>query len=108
AASAGEKVDFNQGDQLDVDPEDGNDVIALKAALLALRSGLSGRPADAALINVGAVAMLNPPPRARPEPRPAPDARVGAVTLQQPNPALGGSGVRRTFKDLKTEQEKRE
>ena len=108
AAATGEKVDFNQGDQLDVDPEDGNDVIALKAALLALRNGLSDRPAEAALVNLGAVALLNPPPRARREPRPEPDAKAGAVTLQQPNPALGGSGVRRTFKESKTEQEKRE
>ena len=63
SAAAGEKVDFNQEDQLESDPEDGNEVIALKAVLLGFRNELRDRPADAALVNVGAVAMLNPPPR---------------------------------------------
>jgi hypothetical protein len=151
SAAAGEKVDFNQEDQLDADPEDGNEVIALKAVLLGCRNELRDRPADAALVNVGAVAMLNPAPRGsrgqrggdnggkrdagkqesgkqedgkdlakvvaeaanepipdRREPRPPADAKIGAVTLQQPNPALTGFGARRAFNALKTEGEKRE
>jgi hypothetical protein len=114
----------------------------LKAALLGVRNDLSDKPADAALVNVGAVTMLNPPPRGmsprrrqdaakespppasdvakiaaqvanepppeRSEPRPPADAKVGAITLQQPNPALGGFGARRAFKALTTDQEKRE
>jgi hypothetical protein len=151
AAVAGEKIDFDQNDQLDVDPEDGNEVIALKAALLSFRNELRDRPAEAALVNLGAVAMLNPPPRpsrrqepatkepatkepatkepatkegnriarivaeaveepppVRGEPRPPADAKAGAVTVQQPNPALVGFGARRAFTGLKTEQEKRE
>jgi hypothetical protein len=130
AAVAGEKVDLDQDDALDADPEDDNDTIALKAALLACRNALRDRPADAALANVGAVALLNPPPRGkaagqrprpdaapatgedergeRREPRPPADAKVGAVTLQQPKATLRGSGGRRAFNALATEGEKSE
>jgi hypothetical protein len=104
AAAAGEKVDFNRDDGLDPDPEDDNDVIALKAALLACRNELRDRPADAALVNVGALAVLNPAPRG---PRPPPPVQVGAVTLQVPKAALGGSG-RRAFNALPTAEQKRE
>jgi hypothetical protein len=128
AAVAGEKVDFDRDDGLDADPEDDNDLIALKAALLACRNELRDRPAEAALVNLGAVAVLNPPQRGksggqrprvagavtdepppeRREPRPPPDAKVGAVTLQQPKATLNGSGARRTFKALEKAEEKRE
>jgi hypothetical protein len=113
AAVEGAKVDFDRNDPLDADPEDANDDTALKAELLAQRNGLRDRPADAALAHLGAVALLNPPPRgkgappARREPRPPADAKIGAVTLQQPNPALGGSGGRRAYKALETPEEKR-
>jgi hypothetical protein len=97
AVAGGEKIDFNQGDGLDIDPEDSNDVIALKAALLGARNELRDRPADAALANVGAIALLNPPPR-----QPRDRQRRAASTTP------GSPGGRRAFNALKTEDEKRD
>jgi mono/diheme cytochrome c family protein len=105
AAAGGETVDLNKQDPLDIDPEDGNDQIALKAALLSLRNELRDRPADAALVNVGAVALLNPPPR---QPRDRQGPAAGAPARPAAAPASRPPGGRRAFNALKTEQEKRE
>jgi hypothetical protein len=103
AVAGGEKLDLARDDGLDIDPEDSNDVIALKAALLGFRNDLRDRPADAALVNVAAVALLNPPPRLprnrqRP-PQPQPQ--------QAPPGAPASPGGRRAWSALKTEDEKR-
>jgi hypothetical protein len=108
AAAGGEKVDLERDDPLDADQEDDNDLVALKAALLASRNELRSRPADAALVNLGAVAMLNPPPPRRREPRPAADAKAGAISLQQPKATVGRSAPRKAFAALETAEQKRE
>ncbi len=62
-AAAGKPIDFTVADELESDQDDANDVIALKAVLLGLRNELKGAPPEAALLNVGAVVLLNPAPR---------------------------------------------
>ncbi len=62
AVAAGQPVP-NDGDPLETDPDDNNDLIALKAQLLGLRSEIKSGPADIALFNVGVVTLLNPPQR---------------------------------------------
>jgi hypothetical protein len=63
AAVAGQPVPAASEDPLDADPDDNNETIAMKALLLGLRDELKAEPAAATLLNVGAVALLNPPPR---------------------------------------------
>jgi hypothetical protein len=136
----------DQSDPLAEEEGDDNNVIALKAELRGVLHGTS-TPADAALANIGAVALLNPivaprgqgaarragPAAARKEagvapapavadvspapvandggtPRPAADAKVGAIAIQQPSAKVqpgGGFGLRRAFAALTGDDEKR-
>jgi hypothetical protein len=144
----------NDPDPLETDPDDNNDLIALKAQLLGLRHEIKTGPVDVALFNVGVVTLLNPPQRpagggnnqrrqrdpaakeaaprvqrgapaidkvaaalaeeapppvVRVEPRNPPEAKAGAVALQQTGASLngGGFGVRRAFAALNQPDEKR-
>jgi hypothetical protein len=127
AAAAG-KPAVSDTDQLDPEPEDSNDTIALKALLLGLRNELKDKPADAALLNAGAIALLNPAPRGsgggnrRPTPAPAtPPAPPAPPTAEAPLLPTGAKAPpsptkqerggfmspRRAFAALQTDPEKR-
>lgn len=77
SVATGQTPPATDHDELDAEPDDNNDVIALKAVLLGLRNELKDQPADAALLKVGAVALLNPPPRGSGNRRPQDAAAVG-------------------------------
>jgi hypothetical protein len=66
-------------DPLETDPDDNNDLIALKAQLLGLRSEIKTGAADIALFNVGVVTLLNPPQRTGGGRRPLNAAKDPAV-----------------------------
>lgn len=96
AVAAGRPASLDD-DPLDADPDDSNETIALKALLLGLRNELRDEPEKAALLNVGAVALLNPPPRTPGGPRgrdpvtQVPPAAPPGVPPQAPTPALRAS-----------------
>ncbi len=91
ATAAGKPV-ARETDELDPEPEDNNETVAMKALLLGLRNELKEKPVDAALLHVGAVALLNPPPRTRGGGRPPQAAPVGQVS----DLTVGGSQTRPT------------
>jgi hypothetical protein len=91
-AKSGQPADATHVDPLDADADDNNDMIALKALLLGLRSEMKERPADAALLDVGVVALLNPPPRGSSGANRRPATKVGQVS----DLPKGGSQTRPT------------
>ncbi len=116
AVAAGQPL-TRDPDELDPESDDSNEVIALKALLLGLRNELTDAPADAAVLHVGAIALLHPAPRGS-----GPPVRSVAEALPLPNGAgsrsatkvppppkqpRGGQSPRRAFAALTASEERR-
>ncbi len=94
----------DSSDALDEEDGDDNNLIALKAQLRGLVAGAPADKAEAALLNVGVVALLNPIQTPRVQRRPVAAPADATATTARPDATLGG---RRAFNALTTDDEKR-